>query len=111
MVNGYGLWRWSRQPTLRFHAPTRCTCGPPCPADALADGNGHAGGAGDGGEGALLDSDALNAMTITAMRDWLTQANAIDAVWTLNNRKPAAKRADWQELVRRVMAGGGGGAP
>ena len=44
-------------------------------------------------------------MTVAQMKDWLTQRDHGDAVWELTNRKPAAKKSDWQELMRAVAGG------
>ena len=42
------------------------------------------------------------------MREWLASNGCEEAVWSLSNRTPAAKKADWLALMKQR---GGGAAP
>ncbi|KXZ50367.1 hypothetical protein GPECTOR_16g540 [Gonium pectorale] len=65
------------------------------------DGSGAAGGLGGGGGRVLVDAGNIGGMTVQEIKDALTQAGYTDEVWALTNRKPAPKKADWVELLRR----------
>ena len=70
------------------------------------------GGGGEGGNSSAGSSDAaaeaLSRMTIMEIKDWLTQHGQGQAVWEMQARKPAAKRADWVGLAEEIGAAVGG---
>ncbi|PNW76463.1 hypothetical protein CHLRE_11g467610v5 [Chlamydomonas reinhardtii] len=63
-----------------------------------------AAGAAAAGRGPLADAGNVGAMTVQEIKDALTQAGFMDEVWALTNRKPAPKKADWVDLMRRRAA-------
>lgn len=60
-----------------------------------------AGGGGGSGRAVLSDAANLSAMTVQEIKDALTQAGYAEDVWALSTRKPAPKKAEWVELMRR----------
>ncbi|GFR45088.1 hypothetical protein Agub_g6464 [Astrephomene gubernaculifera] len=69
------------------------------------DENSHpsaAGGGGAGGNGrVLVEAGNIASMTVQEIKDALVEAGLSDDVWALANRKPAPKKADWVDLLRR----------
>ncbi|PNH10976.1 Interferon-induced guanylate-binding protein 1 [Tetrabaena socialis] len=65
-----------------------------------ADDGGHAASGGR----VLVEAGNIASMTVQEIKDALTQAGLTEEVWTLTNRKPAPKKADWVDLLRRRAA-------
>ncbi|KAG2488736.1 hypothetical protein HYH03_012735 [Edaphochlamys debaryana] len=59
--------------------------------------------AGGGGPRVLGDAGNIAGMTVQEIKDALTQGGFTEEVWALAVRKPAPKKADWVELMRRRM--------
>lgn len=69
---------------------------------AVGESNEHPNTAERHDSAAELVSEALAGMTVMEVKDWLMQRGHTEAVWALQGRRPATKRADWVDLARQL---------